>query len=119
MDLDSRGFDLLRRTWQPVARSADLPPGAIRSYTLLDEDLVIARLDPQSLLAARDRCPHRGARFGIGDVHDGQLRCPYHGWTFDGTGSCTAIPSLADPAHPARAAAGLQTYDVRERYGLI
>lgn len=43
---------------------------------------------------ARDVCPHRRAPLSSGDVIDGQLRCAYHGWTFDGAGRCTSIPAV-------------------------
>jgi nitrite reductase/ring-hydroxylating ferredoxin subunit len=34
-------------------------------------------------------CPHFGAHFAHGGtVHDGCLRCPFHGLAFDGTGQC-------------------------------
>ena len=36
-------FEVMRRTWQPVAMSADLPVGKVTSYRLFDVELVIAR----------------------------------------------------------------------------
>lgn len=43
--------------------------------------------------ALLDHCPHRGARLSLGSVtSEGCLRCPYHGWQFDGSGNCTGIP---------------------------
>ena len=111
-------FDLLAKTWQPVALSRDVADDDIVPVTLLDHDIVIARL-PDGLLAARNHCPHRGARFDIGDIHQGELRCPYHGWRFDQSGSCTTIPSLPSQSHSARKHACLTTYAVQERYGMI
>jgi phenylpropionate dioxygenase-like ring-hydroxylating dioxygenase large terminal subunit len=56
------------------------------------------------LRAARDRCPHRRAPLSAGTVVDGVIHCPYHGWAFDGTGRCTALPAAGPDAHiPARA----------------
>jgi phenylpropionate dioxygenase-like ring-hydroxylating dioxygenase large terminal subunit len=56
------------------------------------------------LLAARDRCPHRRSPLSAGSVVDGVLHCPYHGWAFDGTGRCTALPAAGPDARiPARA----------------
>ena len=111
-------FAVLAKTWQPVALSREVPDGGIFGARLLDEDLVIARL-PEGLLAARDHCPHRGAKFVLGDIHEGHLRCPYHGWKFNQRGACTAIPSLADQGHSAVGHACLKTYAVQERYGMI
>ena len=54
--------------------------------------------------AARDRCPHRRAPLSAGTVVDGELHCPYHGWTYDGTGRCTLVPALGpDGRVPAKA----------------
>lgn len=50
-----------------------------------DEDLII--------LALEDRCSHRGAALSEGRITaSGCLQCPYHGWTFDASGDCVAIP---------------------------
>jgi phenylpropionate dioxygenase-like ring-hydroxylating dioxygenase large terminal subunit len=54
--------------------------------------------------AALDRCPHRRAPLSSGTVHDGVLRCAYHGWAYAGDGSCVDIPALGPDARiPARA----------------
>ncbi|HRE80599.1 MAG TPA: hypothetical protein PLN52_06100 [Opitutaceae bacterium] len=37
-------FQLLRKTWQPVATAAALTPGTVTGYTLLSTELVLARL---------------------------------------------------------------------------
>jgi phenylpropionate dioxygenase-like ring-hydroxylating dioxygenase large terminal subunit len=44
-------------------------------------------------VAVRDRCMHRAGRVSKGSVADGCLRCPYHGWTYDGQGSVVAVPA--------------------------
>lgn len=113
---DAAPFRAMRRTWQPVLRSVDLPVGAVRSVRLLDRPLALWRGGSGAVGAVDDRCPHRGARFGIGRVHGDELACPYHGWRFACTGVCTVIPSQPGRI-PAGAAVG--AYPVRERYGLV
>ena len=42
-----------------------------------------------------DECPHRLAPLSEGRVDEaGQIECPYHGWTFESSGSaeCTKVP---------------------------
>jgi vanillate O-demethylase monooxygenase subunit len=112
-------FDSLRRTWQPVANSADLPPGGVAGYTLLERELVIARFSNSRVLAADVACPHKGARLSHGCILDGELMCPYHGWRFDETGACNSIPSLLEPNAEKQALSHLKTYEVQERYGFI
>ena len=81
----------LRRTWQPVANAADLPPGKVLGYTLLNTELVIARFADRSLLAADVACPHKGARLSAGCIRGGELVCPYHGWRFNQDGFMQAL----------------------------
>jgi phenylpropionate dioxygenase-like ring-hydroxylating dioxygenase large terminal subunit len=111
-------FRVLRRTWQPVALSRDLKENAIRGVRLLDQDLIVARF-PGKLLAAQAWCPHKGMRLETGTIAGGELRCSYHGWKFDACGACTNIPSLIEPVPNKQEQARLETYDVRERYGMI
>lgn len=109
----------LRRTWQPVANAADLPPGRVIGYTLLETELVVARFANGSLLAADVACPHKGARLSAGCIRDGELMCPYHGWTFAADGACRSIPSLLEPNPEKLALSHLRAYAVQERYGMI
>ena len=118
MDLENLSFSTLKKTWQPVALSRDLTANKILTYTLLDEEIVLTRIDGV-ILAAKNLCPHRGAQFGLGKVENGCLVCPYHGWQFDKTGQCAAIPSLKDQTSPIVLRTKLQTFDAQERYGMI
>jgi phenylpropionate dioxygenase-like ring-hydroxylating dioxygenase large terminal subunit len=62
-----------------------------------------------SVRVALDQCPHRRAPLSKGTVVDGELRCPYHGWRFDGTGACTFIPALGPDGHiPPKARLAMQ-----------
>jgi phenylpropionate dioxygenase-like ring-hydroxylating dioxygenase large terminal subunit len=109
----------LRRTWQPVANEADLPPGKVVGYTLLERELVIARFATGEVLAADTACPHKGARLSNGCIQDGTLMCPYHGWTFDAKGACQSIPSLLEPSPEKLALSHLKTYRTQIRYGMV
>ena len=91
--------------------------------------LVLFRDERGALVAARARCPHRGADLGLGRVVDGAIECPYHGWRFDGHGACRAIPSLiGEPGGKARAAPAFPvleqdgwalSYDEYQRAGAV
>jgi phenylpropionate dioxygenase-like ring-hydroxylating dioxygenase large terminal subunit len=56
--------------------------------------------------AVVDRCPHRNVPLSLGRLRDGLLECRYHGWRFDRSGACRAIPGLCDedPGRRGRAA---------------
>ena len=89
---------LLRRYWQPAALVDELagerPAVAVR---LLGEDLVLYRDEGGGYALVGRRCPHRGADLAYGRLEDGGLRCPFHGWLFDGAGACLEQP--AEPVH--------------------
>lgn len=51
------------------------------------------------------RCPHRLAPLSEGRVDSsGRIECGYHGWAFNGEGSCESIPQV--PSDRLRAATG-------------
>ncbi len=109
---------LLRRYWWPVAFTADVPRRDIRKVRLLGEDLALYRLRDGSLHLLADRCPHRGAALSYGIVEDNGVRCPYHGWLFDGAGACLEQPGEpADSTFTDRVKA--KRYHARELGGLI
>lgn len=112
-------FRALRRTWQPVANSEQLGRGEVKSCTLLEVELVLARFATDAILAADVACPHKGARLSAGCIRDDELMCPYHGWRFNSAGSCQSIPSLLEPNPDKQALAHLRTYRVQERYGFV
>ena len=60
-------------------------------------------------------CPHLGADLSVGQVVDGQIRCAYHHWRFDGTGRCVDIPA-GDRIPPG---ARISTYPSAEAWGLV
>ncbi len=91
--LDPAKFDVAE-AWYPVHYVADLDQQRPTAFTLLGQDLVIW-WEPKtgSWRAMVDQCPHRLARLSEGRINeDGQLECPYHGWSFTGEGQCDRIP---------------------------
>jgi len=108
-------YESLRTMWHPVAASADLAESPLR-VLLLDEPLVVVRLNGQ-ICAFPDLCLHRGTALSLGWVEDGQLRCPYHGWTYGSDGMCTGIPAHHGTKIPKRAC--LRALRVTEALGLI
>jgi phenylpropionate dioxygenase-like ring-hydroxylating dioxygenase large terminal subunit len=105
--------EMLERLWFPVARESDVDSAPFAT-SLLGRRLVLFRTE-RGVAAARDRCPHRGVRLSLGQMRDGQLECPYHGWRFNHAGVCTLVPSQPG-AHPL---AGLETVPAQIAYGLV
>ena len=88
--------ELLRRYWHPVAAAAELTEQKpIRAVKILGEDLVVYRDKAGRYGLVGEHCPHRLASLAYGRVDEEGIRCPYHGWKFDGAGKC-----LEQPAEP-------------------
>lgn len=111
-------FRILEREWQPVAIGADLKQGDIKSFVLLNTEIVVARLST-GLLAAENICPHKGMKLSLGTVCEDRLQCAYHGWQFDRSGNCMNIPSLIEPPTNILKISKLKRYAIQERYGMI
>jgi vanillate O-demethylase monooxygenase subunit len=87
--------------------------------TLLEERLVVYH-DGERYVALRDLCSHRGTRLSLGTLtEEGQIRCPYHGWTYESGGRCVYIPAQPRDHQRIPRAAVVPSYEVIERYGLV
>ncbi len=79
---------------------------------------IVAWADPDGRICVAEAiCPHLGADLGPaagGQVSDGRLVCPFHGYEFDTTGQCVATPFA-----PAPRTARLRVFETRDFHGLI
>lgn len=75
---------LLDGFWHLVAHRSELAePGAWLRLDWALGDLVLHN-DEGEIVAFDNVCPHRGARFFVGDHGVGRAVCPYHGWSYRG-----------------------------------
>lgn len=94
-----------RDHWYPVSLIEDLDPQRPIPFQLLNREIVLWN-DPKTgdWVAFDDRCPHRLAPLSEGRIdEDGCLQCSYHGWSFDGKGTCTKIPQASSEGPESRA----------------
>jgi len=102
--------------WFAVAFSNELVPGEVRRIRYFDEDLVLYRGREGAPKVLDAYCPHLGAHLAEGGrVVGDTIRCPFHGWRFDGTGACVEIPYCKRIPPNAR----LRGWDVVEKNRLI
>jgi 3-ketosteroid 9alpha-monooxygenase subunit A len=102
--------------WFHVAYPSDLAAGDVVGKHWLGRELVLWRDDTGSVRTADAWCPHLGAHLAVGGVVErGALRCPFHGWRFDGDGTCVEIPYSERLNRKAR----LRTYPTIERNGFV
>src|SRR5438105_7730122 len=85
--------DLFRQYWIPAIRSDEVEPsGRPLRMRLLGEDLIGFRTGSGEVGLVQNNCPHRGASLFFGRNEEDGRRCVYHGWKFDASGRCGAIP---------------------------
>ncbi len=108
---------VLRRFWYPVLPTTDLQSSPI-SFKLLGQPIVLWRDEQGIPAAAADRCCHRSAQLSLGRVVDGNITCPYHGWSFNRDGRCVRVPQLEDGATISPSYA-VNAYRCVERYGYL
>jgi phthalate 4,5-dioxygenase oxygenase subunit len=112
--------DLMRQYWIPAILSTELPapdcpPTRLK---LLGEELIAFRTSSGSVGLIQNSCPHRGASLFFGRNEEDGLRCVYHGWKFDVTGSCVDMPS--EPAESNfKTKVHATAYPTLERGGVV
>jgi 5,5'-dehydrodivanillate O-demethylase len=113
---DGLAGQLLRRFWQPVFLSANLPAGKAKPLKVFDEEFTIYRGESGKAHLIAPYCVHRGLRLSTGWVEGDCVRCFYHGWKYDGGGQC-----VEQPAEKGTSPAGVRiaSYPVREYLGLV
>jgi len=119
---------LLEQEWFAAAWSREIEPGKLLPRRVMATDLVLWR-SQEGLHCWRDLCVHRGARLSLGAIRPAAaaaemseaprdcLICPYHAWEYAPSGECVRIPAHPEMTPPARAR--VQSFQVRERYGVV
>ena len=109
--------DWFRRYWLAVGATRELRD-IPRAVKVLGEDLVLFRDEHGRIGLLGLHCSHRGSSLEYGDIEDGGIRCPYHGWLFDVSGRCLEQPAEPEGSVFCRKVRHL-SYPVREMGGLI
>jgi nitrite reductase (NADH) small subunit len=88
--------------WIAVAQISDCPPGSVSELVADDRIVALACVDGE-YLAIDGVCPHQGGPLGQGELCDGVLTCPWHGWQFDIRTGCHLLNSkIVQPKLPVR-----------------
>jgi phenylpropionate dioxygenase-like ring-hydroxylating dioxygenase large terminal subunit len=103
--------------WYLVRTSAEVAAGAVEPLRYFGRELVAYRTVSDQVVVAGAHCPHMGAHLGFGGAVEGDgIRCPFHGWRFDGAGRCDHVPYSTSGRAPN---VHLDTLPVCETSGLI
>jgi 5,5'-dehydrodivanillate O-demethylase len=109
--------EMLRRYWWPVGFGAHVTSKPV-PVRVLGEDLILFRDGSGALGLIERACPHRGAGLELGRVESDGIRCCYHGWKFDRTGTCLDMPAEPDDT-PLRREVKARTYRAQDVAGLV
>src|ERR1700688_2948397 len=118
---NSTGAPDLRRVgahpdyWYPVAWSEELRWGKTLGRRFAGLPIVLYRGKSGQVFALEDRCAHRQVPLHLGVVIGDELKCHYHGWTYNCSGQCVNVPYQ----RPDRLPNGVKSYPAREVDGLI
>jgi phenylpropionate dioxygenase-like ring-hydroxylating dioxygenase large terminal subunit len=109
-------FDGFAHVWTIVGLARELERDAPLPLVVAGERVVMFRGRDGAPAALIDRCPHRGVALSLGQVENGEIRCPFHGWRF-GPDGC----NLYTPWNPdaKRKRLGAIALPVRERDGVL
>jgi vanillate monooxygenase len=104
----------LRNCWYVAAEAGEVTRAPL-ARLLLGEPVVMFRREDGGAIALEDRCCHRRAPLSKGKVIGDRLQCGYHGFTFDASGACVAIPGQ----ERVPAGLGVASYPLAERHGFL
>jgi len=112
--------ELFRRFWLPISLPEQLPQadGDPVRLRILGEDLVAFRDSNGTIGLFEAFCPHRRAPLYFGRNEECGLRCVYHGWKFDTSGTCVDMPS-EPPESNFKDKVNVRAYPTREFGGTI
>jgi phenylpropionate dioxygenase-like ring-hydroxylating dioxygenase large terminal subunit len=108
----------LPNEWYVACLSSELGQRRPLARTVLGTPLCLWRSADGQATAMVDRCPHRNVPLSLARLRDGLLECRYHGWRFDRSGACRAIPGLCDD-DPGRRGRAAETVACVEQDGFV
>jgi phenylpropionate dioxygenase-like ring-hydroxylating dioxygenase large terminal subunit len=94
---------LWKKVWQFACREEEIPEVGDRTvYEIADLSVLIVRAGPDEIRAFPNACLHRGRRLCDAPSRSDQIRCPFHGWSWQLDGQLKTIPARWDFPHVER-----------------
>jgi nitrite reductase/ring-hydroxylating ferredoxin subunit len=110
-----QGVGGFNESWYPVCTSEELGRGAVLSVVFLHGRVVAWRGEDGVAHVTSPFCPHLGADLQLGTIVGNNLRCVFHHWQFDGSGTCVEHPKGDQIPERAR----LFAFPTVEKFGLV
>jgi len=93
------------RGWMDLCALGELPDGGVVSRSAGGRELLLYRRGEQ-VTCFDNACAHMGMPLDGGQLEDGSLTCPYHGFAYRlDTGECLTVPEVQLAVHAVRLAA--------------
>ena len=108
----------VQNAWYVAGMSREFKANDLRGMVITKKPIVIWRGNDDKVVAFDDRCVHKRMPLSCGKIlANGTIECAYHGFAYDTSGKCVAIPSQMDLPIPSRAK--LRPYPVVEQDGVV
>ena len=92
--------------WFCLGAASEFALGTVTTRRLCGREVVVFHTGGGRLAALDAHCPHLGAHLGKGGRVEGDaIRCPFHGFCFDPSGTCTKTTYASNPPRNMRARA--------------
>ncbi len=92
-----------KKVWQFACREEEIPEvGDHTLYRIADIEVLIVRASATEIRAYRNTCLHRGRAIKDCAGRSQELRCPFHGWSWNLDGSLKTVPARWDFPHVKR-----------------
>ena len=88
--------------WLAAGALSEIPEGSIRASEIGGEKLLLSR-QGSVVTCFHNACAHLGLPLTDGDIEDGIITCPHHGFQYDlASGECLTAPEVALQSHAVR-----------------
>jgi phenylpropionate dioxygenase-like ring-hydroxylating dioxygenase large terminal subunit len=95
---------IVRDQWYVAAYGSEITH-QLFARTICGEPLVLYRTDDGDVIALADRCVHRRFPLSRSRLDGDRVICGYHGFTYDRSGICVAVPAQTRIPRTARVSA--------------
>ncbi|MER8465840.1 NifU family protein [Mesorhizobium sp. M1396] len=88
--------------WHLVCRLDEIPQGGISAVVVGGQNVILSRQDAV-VTCFHNACAHLGMELDGGDIDEGIITCPHHGFRYDlSSGECLTAPEVALQSHAVR-----------------
>jgi phenylpropionate dioxygenase-like ring-hydroxylating dioxygenase large terminal subunit len=84
---------MIYNQWYLILESKEIKKNKPLRVKRLNLNLALWRNEKNEVCCIEDKCAHRGASLACGEIKNGKLACPFHGFLYDETGKVVVIPA--------------------------